>query len=156
MGILPGSHLADLWTPTGVTFETWANFIDITGIILIFVVAVFFLLFPGKKIPLFPRPLSYRLTKLKEPHDVFQLSQTWIYGLFFIFLAQLFLGVFLGLILLPNNSSAIAGTLALVTAEGLFGMLLYWFVSMWPTLPKRIKYTPWGKDRIYTLIGRKK
>jgi formate hydrogenlyase subunit 4 len=157
MNILPGTLLADLLgTPEGVAFETWASFIDITAVILIFVVVIFFILFSSKIKALRPIILSHRLVRLKKTQDVFRLNQPWTYGLWFVLLSQLFLGVFLGLIHLPKNSSAIAGALAVVIIEGLIGMLLYWLISMFPTLPKRIKYTPFAKYSIYSIIGRRR
>jgi len=154
MGILPGSWVPSIiGTPSGVAFETWAGFIDITGVVLIFMVVIFFLLFSSRVKSI---SLACRLARLEKPKDVFKLRNPWIYGLWFIFLAQLFIGAVLILLILPKDFSAIAGAVVLVTLEGVIGMFLYWLITLFPILPKRIQYAPFAKVIIHAIMGRKR
>jgi hypothetical protein len=134
-----GEFFADVWTPGGVAFAEWARFITSSLWLIPLVLVGIFGLY---------RAWFYRSARVKVVEDVFRQDRPWVLSLWGVLLLQVVLSVLAGLATVSvKNLESILGMVLLGAAEGGFGMLLYWLVSLIAALvgglAARVKYIPY-------------
>ena len=123
-----------VWAPLEVDYLEWITFFQMS---LLSLGAISFLAF------LFYRSFYYRSVRLNRPSDVFKLRRPWVTCMWFALLLQGVVGSLVGFAVISERTLlAFVHIVSFALIQGIVSSLLYWVLSAFLALPKRVKYVP--------------